>query len=175
MTSPNDTTILAMLSRYPDMSPEEADGYISKIEHVENVAVCHAVLGRIDRTELNEDARQTFDEFQRWSRSRTRRTREEQWTSRERRRETKLALKMNALFERGVITESVLMMYGISGDLPDRERYMLLSPEEKEAMWAERMEMRLGPNWRSRITHSAVPADFHRREITKTNWLKEGF
>ena len=29
-----------MLSRYPDMPEDEADGYISKIEHEENIEIC---------------------------------------------------------------------------------------------------------------------------------------
>ena len=52
MTSTIDTTILTMLSRYPDIPRSEADEYINQIEHEENIPLCHAVIGRIDPEEL---------------------------------------------------------------------------------------------------------------------------
>lgn len=163
-----------MLSRYPDMPGDEADEYISKIEHEENVPVCHAVIGRIDKDQLNEEARQTFEEFQRWSLDRTRRVRQEQWSARQRRKETRLALRMNELHQKGVVSEQMLLMYGISGPLPEREMYMAMTPEEKEALWSQRMESRFGPNWRHRFRN--LPAFMQRRiEASQVNWRVEGF
>ena len=43
LISTNDTTILSMLSRYPDMPEDEADGYISKIEHEENIELLEII------------------------------------------------------------------------------------------------------------------------------------
>lgn len=174
MISVNDTTILAMLSRYPDMPGEEADSYIAKIENEENISVCHAVIGRIAKEELDDDARRTYEEFHRWSMDRTRRVRSEQWSARQRQKETRMALRMNELHQKGVISEQVLVLYGISGPLPERNMYAALSAEEKEAIWVQRMESRFGPNWRQRFRN--LPAILQRRiETTTINWRKEGF
>ncbi|MGD9713507.1 MAG: hypothetical protein AB7V46_15790 [Thermomicrobiales bacterium] len=172
--SVHDTTILAMLSRYPDMPEAEADGYIDKIEHEENVPICKAILGRMDKEELEPDARNTYDEFRRWADDRTRRARNEEWSSRRRQKESKLARNLTRLHEKGLITDQVLLMYGVSGDLPERNAYMALSQEEKEALWSERMEARFGPNWRT--TFTSLPTFLQRRiESVGVNWLKEGF
>lgn len=176
MISANDTTILAMLSRYPDMPAEEANRYIDKIEHEENIPICHAVLGRISKEELSEDAKLTFEEFSLWSERRTRRVREEQWTARRRQKETNLALKMNLLHQRGIINDETLLLYGISGELPERGMYMSLTQEEKQAIWEERMENRFGPNWRNRFSNLRVRIfDFNKKEYNKINWNKDGF
>lgn len=178
MTSANDTTILAVLSRYPNMPAEEADSYIAKIEHEENIPVCHAILGRIPEHSLDEDAGRTFTEFQRWSQDRTRRFRNEQWSARRRQKETRTALRMTELHERGVIDDATMLMYGISGEMPERGMYMAMSPEEKERMWRDRMEARFGPNWLQRFSNRNLPLPLfmqRRFEHVPVNWLKEGF
>lgn len=178
LTSLNDTTILALLSRYPNMPAKEADGYISKIEHEENILLCKAVLGRIPEEELDEDSLKTYREFQRWSTNRTRRTRNEQWSARRRSKETQLTLRMNQLYQKGLITDEVLLMYGISGDMPEIHMYMSLTSEEKERVWSERMEDRYGPNWATdfRRLNIVVPVFVHGiYEINCVNWQKEGF
>lgn len=174
MISTNDTTILAMLSRYPDISVTEQDEYISKIEHEENVPVCLAIMGRVTREELTPSARLTFDEFSRWSMDRTRRTRNEQMTDRYRNRENRTAIRMAQLHQQGKISDQVMMLYGISGDLPERRVYARLSDNEKLALWEERMELRLGPSWRRHIHN--LPSMFQERQQTEIhNWRQEGF
>jgi hypothetical protein len=171
--STNDTTILAVLSRYPGMPAHEADEYISKIEQQENVPVCQAVIGRINKEDLDESSLRTFQEFQRWSNDRTRRVRNEEVFSRLRKKETRTALAMNRLHQKGLISDSVLLMYGISGDLPEMGVYSTLSAEEKNALWQERMERRLGPNWSNRF-HSDIPLP-RIMSCESVNWRKEGF
>jgi hypothetical protein len=178
LISTNDTTILAMLSRYPNMPVEEADSYISNIEHEDNVAICHAVIGRIPKEQLTSESRRVFDEFYLWSQRRTRRIREEQWTARRRQQETKLALRMNQLHQQGIISDDIMMLYGISGELPDRSMYMEMTPEEKQSVWEERMENRLGPNWRQRFSNRNTNFGILSRtkiEYSKINWSSEGF
>lgn len=175
MSSINDTTILAMLSRFPDMSTAEADGYIAKIEHEENVPICHAVLGRISESDLEtEDARKTFREFQAWSRNRTIRTRDEQWSARRRQKETKLALKLNHLHQKGVISDQVLLMYGISGDLPQYDTYAAMNAEQKNRIWVERMESRFGPDWNTLLAGGTITF-VNEFDSSESNWLQEGF
>lgn len=179
MISANDTTILAVLSRFPDMSATEADEYIGKIQHEENVPICHAVLGRISPDELEGDARQTYEEFQRWSADRTRRVRNEEIDARRRRKETRLSLNMTRLHEQGLVSDQVMMLYGISGDLPERSNYFGLTDEEKERLWVERMERRFGPNWLDRFPSFRTSRPFFNRrgeyEAPLTNWRLEGF
>jgi len=178
LISTNDTTILAVLSRYPDIPTDEADEYISKIQHEENVPLCHAVIGRIEPDELNDEARITYDEFTRWSLDRTRRFRNEQIDARRRRKENRTAIKMTQLHEDGKISNEMMLMYGMSGALPERSVYTELSEEEKEAIWTERMERRFGPNWRRRFEGGrfALPEFLQRRvERFVHDWLKEGF
>jgi hypothetical protein len=178
LISANDTTILAVLSRYPDMPAAEATGYIAQIEHEENVPVGEAVVGRRDRESLDGDARRTYDEFQRWSADRTRRTVAENISARRRGKETRTALTLNRLHQKGLVTDATLLMYGISGELPARDRYMMMTPEEKNRLWAERMEARFGPNWEARFTNLNMPLPIvidRRYERTEVNWMREGF
>jgi len=173
LISTNDTTILAMLSRFPDISPEEADEHISKIEFEENVAVCHAVIGRISPDELSGDARQTYNEFHRWSMDRTRRFRNEQLTARQQGKRTRESIRLTQLHQRGLVSDEFMLLYGIQGELPERNLYYRLSDEEKQAIFAERMENRFGPNWRRRFRN--LPAFLKEIDNAKINWLEEGF
>ena len=176
MISTNDTTIMAMLSRYPNIPEEEADEYISHIEHEENIPLCHAVIGRIRPDQLDDDTRRTYDEFTRWSLDRTRRFRNEQINARQRRRENRTAIRMTQLHEQGAISDEMMLLYGMSGDLPERTQYLNLSDEEKQALWEQKMERRLGMNWRRRFDE--LPNFLSKKRFFGRcfhNWLKEGF
>lgn len=173
MISANDTTILAMLSRYPDISIEEQNEYISKLEHEENIPLCLAVTGRVAREELTPSAKITFDEFSRWSVDKTRRTKTEQISDRYRQKENRTTLRMIQLHQQGKVSDEVMMMYGISGDLPDRRAYIGLTEMEKRALWEERMENRYGPRWRRHI--NTLPPMFCEAQFGTHNWRQEGF
>lgn len=179
MISSNDTTILTMLSRYPDIPAEEADKYIAKIHNEDNIPICHAIIGRISPDALEGDSRQTYDEFKRWSDDRTRRVRQQQYVARRNNKETDLSLKMNQLHAKGIISDEVMMLYGISGPLPERNTYVAMSPEEKLALWEEKLANRFGPNWRSRFGDNVTNLPiFTTRKITcvqPINWQREGF
>lgn len=174
MISTNDTTILAMLSRYPDIPAEEQDEYISKIEHEENIPLCLAVTGRLSVNELTPNARRTFNEFSRWSEDRTRRVKNEQLSDRHRRRQNRTAIRMTQLHEKGHISDEVLLMYGIQGELPERLAYVGLSNEEKRIMWEERIEGRLGPNWREHVRY-VPPLLVKEKQCENVNWRRDGF
>lgn len=177
MISANDTTILAALSRYPDMPAEEADSHIERIEHEENVAICHAVLGRIDPRDLPEDSQRVYREFHLWSQNRTRRIHNEQQIARYRERETRMAQRMRELHERGVVSDETLLLYGISGDMPERHVYIRMSEEEKRMLWIERMERRLGPNWTHRVNRlpTFVRQLLKEYSVSREDWMREGF
>lgn len=78
---------------------------------------------------------------------------------------------MVQLYRQGKISRDLLLLWSISGDLPNWETYRGLSTEEKQAIWEAKMEKRLGPEWRSILE---LPKVF----ITKYDfsyWLEEGF
>lgn len=159
-----------MLSRYPDISPQEANKYLDKLEHEDNIAVGKAIIGIISESQLNDDAKQTFREFKRWSNDRTSRTRQGEIAARRNNKQTDLALKLNRMFQQGKITEETLVLYGISGELPDRNLYVTLSPEEKQEIWSRRMENTYGPNWRRSFRRT-----FIQKIDNEINWKQEGF
>ena len=154
------------------MPAAEADEYISRIEHEENVELCHAVLGRISPDQLSADAHQTYLEFNRWSQDRTRRFRNERVINRYQQREDRIANRLTNLRERGIITDEMLVLYGISGELPERSVYTAMTSEEKMALWNDRMGRRWGFSWRERFRN--IPS-WMAAEIGKPNWQKEGF
>lgn len=177
--STNDTTILALLSRYPNLPSDEVDDYVRMIEHEDNIPVCYAVIGRILPEDLNEDSRIVYEEFCGWSEDRTRRMRNAHWADRRRGHQSRTSDRMAQLHERGLISNEMMLMYGISGDMPERHTYMTMTPEEKEALWSARMEHRLGPNWRERFEDRRfrLPTFLRERSVgfITHNWVKEGF
>lgn len=161
-----------MLSRYPLMPTEEADRYINQIEHEENIPLCHAVLGRITPEQLEDDTRQTYYEFVRWSEDRTRRFRNERMRHRRLDQDDPIAARLIKLRQRGIMPEEVLLLYGISGDLPDQQTYQSMSIEDRRAFWQDRMGQRFGQAWRRRFNN--LP-NILIKERRVHDWKKEGF
>ena len=89
-------------------------------------------------------------------------------------RDERTVTRMIELHEQGLISDQVMMLYGISGDMPDRDFYKGLTTEEKRELWADRMEERLGENWRRRF-ENLPPLLQERIERITHNWLTEGF
>ena len=174
MVSANDTSILAMLSRYPDMQNEEADRHIERIEHEENVPVCLAVVGRMSPDDLDDDSRQVYNEFKRWSEDRTQRIHSEQLHARRENNETRMSQRMKDLHQRGIISDQVLLLYGISGPLPERQNYQGMSRDERRRVWVERLERRFGRNWDTNF-RAHMPEMFREPGFRHVNWLREGF
>jgi len=178
LISANDTTILAVLSRYPDMPIEEAEGYISKIEHKPNIEICNAIIGKIRKEDLEDESRLIFEEYNRWSKSKTRRIKQEQWSNRRRQKETYLSLKMNELHKKGIISDEIMILYGISGELPEINMYEEMSFEEKQSIWEEKMEDRFGPEWRQRFNNNFINYKLllkRKKEYTKNEWFFSSF
>ena len=177
MISINDTTILAMCSRYPDMSDAEIEKNISELEHPENKMVCEALLGKIPITSLTESQNVTYSEVKRWSLDRTCRIKNEQILLRRRNKANKLKEKMLNLYEHGKITKEMMMLYAISGSFPDVMEYRTLRPEQKEEFWFNRIEQRLGES-QNRVDINEFRGDIKhwlKFEDQKVDWKKEGF
>ena len=100
---------------------------------------------------------------------------------RKKHQEARLTLKMNELHSKGVINDQTLLMFGISGDLPDVSSYNRLTTEEKSTIWNEKLANRFGNNWREDFNRKAIPLITVRRlkasnaDLDKINWRKEGF
>lgn len=85
---------------------------------------------------------------------------------------------MTQLHQRGLITDAALMLYGISGPLPDAEEYSRLTVAQKNNIWHERMERKLGPDWLSRLQNLSVPlpvVEEVRFTPEPADWLRDGF
>lgn len=174
MISTNDTTILAMFSRYPEISDDEADVYLEQIEHEENREICNVLIGRQPENTLNQEQQRTYREFLRWSTDRTLRVRNEQIAARRRGINTRLRDRLLEMRDRGEISEEALLVYAVSGPLPQDFEFAHLSDRDKERFWEERVESNLGVRWREYL---GTRADFMKMPggPPKVDWAKEGF
>jgi hypothetical protein len=170
LISVNDTTILAMLSRYPDLPSEEVDEHILKIENAENIPICHAVVGRIDPSQLDENSRIIYEEFQNWSLNRTRRFRNDQISARQKSKNTREVIFLTQLHQQGRVSDEFMILYGIQGEFPEQHIYNSMTISQKADMLANGMEDRLGPNWKNRFG-----AKFKTIEHVTHNWMDYGF
>ena len=78
--------------------------------------------------------------------------------------------------DQGLVSDEIVLLYGISGTFPEQHEYAAMTPRQREALWSERLESRLGRNWRERFYRRGftLPAFLRRVEHTH-NWLTEGF
>ena len=87
-----------------------------------------------------------------------------------------LSETMVKMHEKGEISDEILLLYGMSGDLPDPEWLRTLEDHELDKFWNKKMSKQLGENWRERFR--SLPA-FLRRVVVSNRliprWLKDGF
>jgi len=91
---------------------------------------------------------------------------------------TKLkSAKMLDLFQKGRISEQTLLLFGISGELPEIESYSTLNHEEKAKIWSDKLEESLGLNWKTNFNEhtTCLPIFSKPRDLIKIKWTKEGF
>ncbi len=79
------------------------------------------------------------------------------------------------LHQQGRISDEVLLLYGISGELPDVDKYSKLSVSEKQSIWSERLALNLGTDWERKVSRVRLPVVFRGRSFGKANWRREGF
>jgi hypothetical protein len=84
---------------------------------------------------------------------------------------SRVAPNVVQLHQRGLIPIEAVLLFGISGDLPEQTHYSQLTNNEKLAFWEDRLEGRLGPNWRRHFND--LPTFFRRKE--KHHWQSQGF
>jgi len=173
MISTRDMSVVAAICKYPDLSEEEKDALLNNVEDQRYIPICSVILGRQERSSLSEIELQVLAEIESWSNYRTMRINAEQRAARYRGEPTQMAKNLIRMRDRGQISEKTLIMYGISGDLPDRAIYHALSQEEKRNLWENRLASRFGTSWRSCFT--TVPSIFNYEEQVSEQWLTEGF
>lgn len=88
-------------------------------------------------------------------------------------REAKIIRQLLKMRDRGEISEEVLILYGISGDLPDQAMYLQMSQDEQRELWTGRMENRYGSDWRAIFRNP--PIFVKEAENKKQDWKIEGF
>lgn len=79
------------------------------------------------------------------------------------------------MYERGQISDEALLLYGLSGELPERNAIKEMTPRQRVALWSERLDDRLGNNWRERLHRRGFSLPTFLKMVEAHNWLKEGF
>lgn len=172
---------MTLLSRFPDMPKEEAKSYIRSVEHPEHVRVAMAIVGIMEPEELEMDEKAIYDEFHDWATRRREREFEARrvYTRRHRRRDMQAALRLARLRTEAQISDELLLLYGISGELPSQEQYLNFTDEEKYLFWDDRMQVRFGPGWRNAFPDVTLPVFLRQRSFwiakEKNEWIKAGF
>jgi hypothetical protein len=94
------------------------------------------------------------------------RIRNEQRNARYKSNETSMAARLKKLNQEGKISDQALLLYGISGNLPERDMYANWDADEREKYWQDRYLSRMGTCWKETIV---------RQGPEKVAWAKEGF
>jgi len=157
---------------YPDMPLEEREKHLNDLEDERYRRVCEVITGTLDHDALNDQEQLVYQEISEWRKQRQQRIKTEQVFRRLNtpQRQSTLANNLIRMRDRGQISNDTLMLYGISGTLPARSEYSLLSPEERRKLWNDRLESRLGINWMELVDRP--PSVVSEEEV---DWIEEGF
>lgn len=99
------------------------------------------------------------------------RMKNEEIAARRQERETRRGTKLMEMYRKGLIQQEVLILYGISGELPPRESMQTADERESvKQMFRDRMRTRFGSSWEGRL-----PVFWISERIGLHDWLKEGF
>jgi hypothetical protein len=170
--SPNDTSIVHAVCHYTDMQLNERERLFSNLEDQNLRTVCLAVIGELDIEALQEPERSAANALARDCAARTERIRQQQVKARRENVITPFAEKLNRLYRQGKVPEKMLLIYGVSGEIPYRHpiENRNLTYEEKVSILQQRMERRFGVRWRERFVE--LP---HWLGGERTDWVNEGF
>lgn len=181
--SPNDSSIIAVICKYSNITDDELQIHLGNLEDPQNKKICLALLGRIPQETLDLASQEQVNEIKSWHLTGIVRRRNEQITARYQDRETRMAQKMMSMRDRGIISEEMLILYGISGEVPERHptRDREYTQEEKVIELQNRMERRFGIRWRERFSQLPPwlaiedPSWFRSYGLGQVDWIKEGF
>ena len=174
--STNDNTIMWAICQYPDLKFKEKEQMVAKIENPRIQKIAKALAGLIPLDELTTQERERLVSWETCRNRKQTRIRNEQHQARRNSNEpTRTAQRLLEMRDRGQASEEMLILYGISGDLPVRTTYNQMTKNEQRRIWEERMRNRYGVTWREHFrTLPSIFEDDVREEIID-EWMKEGF
>lgn len=175
--SPRDASIMAVICRFVDMNDEEVDDLLDKLEDQSQRNVALAIAGQVDPKELTEDELAAVAEYKKVNAEKTTRLKREEIKARRNGDLTSMAKNLLNLFEQGKITQNMLLIYGVQGEIPVRHPAgPELTHDQRVARLRDRMGQRLGEDWEEKV--GTVPSWLrYRREwcVTGVRWYKDGF
>jgi hypothetical protein len=161
--SPKDSSTIAVICAYPDIDDNELNMLLESLETEKSKRICRSIV----RNEpiLPEDEDDTH-RLRCWRNNKQMRIRNEQRNARYKSNETSMAARLKKLNQEGKISDQALLLYGISGNLPERDMYANWDADEREKYWQDRYLSRMGTCWKETIV---------RQGPEKVAWAKEGF
>jgi hypothetical protein len=165
MRSAKDETRIMMICKYHDLQPEMQEEIINNCDSEDTKIICKVLVGQIPLLNVSEHMQKEINDIYEKHSLQIFNTRNVEIKNRRNNTESSFAKTMLKRYQKGLISHSMLMLYGISGTLPDRHPLLNRSytPEEKMNILETRLQNRFGVNW---------------REVLKNNndsWLKDGF
>ena len=172
----HDRSIIGAICQYPDMSISEKRKAIRKLNDPNLKPIIRVLTGLENSDILSKDDRIVLADIQKWKENRTKRLRNQEIQARRNNNEpTRLAKNLIRLKEQGIITDNTLLLYGVSGDLPEQRTYQQLNLEESRSFWERKFRNRYGDSWRNYFdTLPSIFDESHKAELSK-EWPKEGF
>lgn len=171
--SAKDTSIIAMISKFPNLSDDEFDSAINDLDNQEMRKVCMVLVNRASVDTLNEEQREFAYEVAGWHLDgvRTRRT-ENVERRRSEKEPNKTAQKLLKMRDKGQIDDKVLVLYGISGPILSRPEQ---TQEDKMELLRQRVRERFGTRWRERLSYPGW-LDYGDDAVDmRPDWCREGF
>lgn len=93
-------------------------------------------------------------------------------------KEIKNSILIRKLHQKGKISDAAVLIFGISGIMPDIIKYNSMSTEEKNNIWRERMERKFGSDWIEKFENRNIPLPIVVDNLEKNNinnWAEDGF
>lgn len=171
MISPKDSSIIAVIFSQPNITSSELEQLYSKMDNPTCRRICEAHIGKIPFEDLNQYEQEALQEIRSWNKEKIMRINNEEVTTRLQERESRRGNKLMEMYRKGIIRQEVLVLYGISGNLPTRNAMQTPTGQEaSKQLFRDRLRSRYGPNWESRLPFFGIV-----EQVEKHNWLKEGF
>lgn len=80
--------------------------------------------------------------------------------------------KLVLLLKEGKIPEEIVLLYGMSGEIINKDDYYNMTIKERESYWEEKFKNNLGDNWRKIFRN--LPYFLSKKEKI-TDWAITGF
>lgn len=177
--SPTDASIIAIICKFTSMERTEINLLLDKLEDQSNRKIGLALSGLISDAELSENEMSTVIEIRSSNSEKIARLRREEISSRRQGNISPMARNLLNLFDQGKISQNMLLIYGVQGEIPDRHPVIArsLTKTEKSVILRKRMQHRFGDDWEQKIGHFIPPwLRLHKEKTIKpVDWSKDGF